>query len=506
MNRNSKTNLVKKNIRGKKNALLFCLFIITVVFGYIGIALTNRSHPSEAMSFSESTYRILQMFVLNYGPHAYNNFTNIARFTGAVFSAGVILSFAWKYLVHLSEHIRVYFSDSVIIYGNNEESDFLLSQLGWKGILLSPESQRFLKGRRYILMSSEEDNFRFLEEHEFSDKAEIWLKTETLPGIMPSDKHIDTFSFEEIAAQHYWQEYPLYEDAFDSENKPLSEVNVVLIGLGRMGKELLYSGVQVNAFDPDQKVVYHVLADADETASYAGSHDADNLKQLHIILDQTTWTTETGKKIIADSDRVILLEQNDQADCINGLLSLYPDLKLDVFTSTRIPSEVFRVNRNGSFHGRLRFFDWMRQTDTLSEITRPSVLQEAKQRNYRYACEYGQTYSDPEEAWNALDNFKRYSNVRTVLFDHIMANCINCYWKDMNEDELKQKLIRLEHCSWMNYYLISNWHYGPVRNDSLRIHPDIVPFDQLTQKEKNKDMPSAEAMIAMSRKLQKGEK
>ena len=504
--RTEKRNIFR-NVRRKKNALLFGLFLVTVVCGYTGIAITNRTNPSQRMSFSERTYRILQMFVLNYGPHAYNIFTNIARFTGAVFSAGVILSFAWKYLVHLSEYFRKNLPGSVIVYGDNEETSHLLSELGVRGIHLIPESGRFLNGKRYVLMSDEEDNFRFLKEHDFPEDAMIWLKTETLPGILPAGRHLFTFSAEEIAAVRYWQKYPLYEDAFDEQKNPLSEVHVAVIGLGRQGRELLYAGVQMNAFDPDQQIFYHILTDRSETAWYAGTHDLENLKQLNIILENTEWNTEEGKRILSGADRVILLKKGHQAEIVNGLLSLYPDMKLDVFTGTGIPSSAFLPDRNGWFSGRLRFFETMKETDTFEEITNSSVLEEAKERNFRYACTYGQKYENKEDAWEAeKDNFKRYSNIRTVLFDHMMADCISRYWTNLDEDTLKQKLIRLEHRSWMNYHLISNWHYGTVRNDSLRIHPDIVPFEELSQEEKDKDLPSVETMIALSRELRKGEK
>lgn len=494
------------DIRTEKNAVLFVLFVITFVFGYIGTGITNHTDPSEAMSFSERTYRILQMFVLNYGPHAYNIFTNTARFTGAVFSAGVILSFAWKYLVHLSEHIRIHLKDSVIVYGKGEDTDLLMQELGFRGIRIDPDSGRFLKGKQYILMSSEEDNFRFLETNEFPQNARIWLKTETLPGILPAGKNLFMFSFEELAAQRYWQELPLYEDAFDEKGTAFPRVDITVIGLNRQGSELLYAGVQMNAFDPDQEIVYHVMAGSEETEQYAGTHDPDNLNQLHIILENTEWDTAKGRKILSSSRRVILLEQDHQAEIINGLLSVYPQMNLDVFTSTRIPEAAFLPNRNGWFSGRLRFFDTRKETDTLEEITGASVLEEAQERNFRYACSYGEKYRNKEEAWDGLhDNFKRYSNIRTVLFDHMMAVCINRYWQNLDSETLKQKLIRLEHRSWMNYYLISNWHYGPVRNDELRIHPDIVPFEKLTQEEKDKDLPSAESMIALSRELRKGE-
>ncbi len=45
----------------------------------------------------------------------------------------------------------------------------------------------------------------------------------------------------------------------------------------------------------------------------------------------------------------------------------------------------------------------------------------------------------------------------------------------------------VEHDSWYNAYLDMGWVYGPVRDVSLKTHPDMVPFDQLPKAEREKD-------------------
>ena len=53
-------------------------------------------------------------------------------------------------------------------------------------------------------------------------------------------------------------------------------------------------------------------------------------------------------------------------------------------------------------------------------------------------------------------------------------------------DEL-ETLAAVEHERWMQEKLSDGWTYGPVRDDGKKIHPSILPFDQLSESEKEKD-------------------
>ena len=43
------------------------------------------------------------------------------------------------------------------------------------------------------------------------------------------------------------------------------------------------------------------------------------------------------------------------------------------------------------------------------------------------------------------------------------------------------------HGSWMQSYLTMGWRYGEVYDREKRIHPDLVPYAQLGQLERDKD-------------------
>lgn len=43
------------------------------------------------------------------------------------------------------------------------------------------------------------------------------------------------------------------------------------------------------------------------------------------------------------------------------------------------------------------------------------------------------------------------------------------------------------HGGWVQAYIDMGWTYGPVRDIEAKTHPDMVPFDQLEKRERDKD-------------------
>lgn len=43
------------------------------------------------------------------------------------------------------------------------------------------------------------------------------------------------------------------------------------------------------------------------------------------------------------------------------------------------------------------------------------------------------------------------------------------------------------HGTWVEAYLAMGWRYGDIYNREKRIHPDLVPYSQLGQLERDKD-------------------
>lgn len=57
-------------------------------------------------------------------------------------------------------------------------------------------------------------------------------------------------------------------------------------------------------------------------------------------------------------------------------------------------------------------------------------------------------------------------------------------------DRNLETLSEAEHNGWMSHKMKNGWHYDPVRNDNELLHNLLVPYEQLSEEEKDKDRRS----------------
>ena len=57
--------------------------------------------------------------------------------------------------------------------------------------------------------------------------------------------------------------------------------------------------------------------------------------------------------------------------------------------------------------------------------------------------------------------------------------------------ELTERLAEHAHDVWANQRIADGWTFGPERNDTRKEHPSLVPYDQLTESEKQYDRNAA---------------
>jgi len=61
-----------------------------------------------------------------------------------------------------------------------------------------------------------------------------------------------------------------------------------------------------------------------------------------------------------------------------------------------------------------------------------------------------------------------------------------------------------EHDGWMAEKIESGWKYGPERDDPAKIHPSIIPYEELSEVEKEKDRSAVRNYPAMVRRAGMG--
>lgn len=67
--------------------------------------------------------------------------------------------------------------------------------------------------------------------------------------------------------------------------------------------------------------------------------------------------------------------------------------------------------------------------------------------------------------------------------------------------ELVEKLSENVHDSWAKQRLNDGWVFGEERNDKLKTHPSLVPYDELSENEKDYDRITVQETIKVLLKL-----
>ncbi len=68
-------------------------------------------------------------------------------------------------------------------------------------------------------------------------------------------------------------------------------------------------------------------------------------------------------------------------------------------------------------------------------------------------------------------------------------------------DELVEKIAKNVHDVWAQNRLDEGWVYGEQRNDTLKTHPCLIPYEELPEVEKEYDRDTAFGTLRLISKL-----
>jgi hypothetical protein len=63
-------------------------------------------------------------------------------------------------------------------------------------------------------------------------------------------------------------------------------------------------------------------------------------------------------------------------------------------------------------------------------------------------------------------------------------------------DDAVEAIARVNHDKWAAERISQGWRYGAQRDDARKLHPDLVPYEHLTEAEKRFDVEGAKAIVA----------
>lgn len=103
---------------------------------------------------------------------------------------------------------------------------------------------------------------------------------------------------------------------------------------------------------------------------------------------------------------------------------------------------------------------------------------------------------DVMQPWEALDDLLKDSNRDGAAHIAVKLRTIGCRVADIDEpgepvtefaEEAVELMARMEHARWTAQYLLDGWRQGPERDDARRIHPWLIPWDDLPDEAREKN-------------------
>lgn len=458
-----------------KKILKTLIYILPFTLGTIGFYFIEHN------TFLDSIFTSILLYIFGYTDSPSNILIEIARWLAPAVTASWILLFFNTLREQILHFIYLCTGKSIAVYGPEEEKNALINEI--KSFAIDGKD-RFVQASKYILLDDEETNFAFYNanKQQMQDHP-VYLKSQFLSSNSISDGQLYVFCAEETSARLFWKEHFLYP----LSKKHNHEIDVVMIGFGKLGQELLTFGLQNNIFAADQKIAYHIFGDG---SRFEATHtQLGNISDPIVFYDKP-WYQHL--ELLEQAAMVIVVTQEQQTQLLQELL----------FATKRGAIHVFSANMSStpllSGKERLQIFDWKTKAQKLDYILNDTLYKRAKHINLRYAHLYSdvpENKTSMDEEWIKLDTFTRYSNISSADYHEIRLKMLEYAGTTDTENLSPADLelhAELEHIRWCRYHYLNNWSYGIPENGknkdkTLRIHKDLVPYQSLTDGEKEKD-------------------
>lgn len=287
--------------------------------------------------------------------------------------------------------------------------------------------------------------------------------------------NLTCFHSYENTARLYWDEHRLVSP----------EEKIIIIGKGKYSSAILKFALQGNVTAPVQNVQYHLFMDekdfcmkhyclGDYFSVGETAPDRDS-----VVFHDGDWRGE--RELLGSADRIIFCDDDERVN-----LSAVSDLRRYYPLSDRIMIHVLSFSK----------FEDIETFGSDSDIFTEDLVIREKLNSIAVSMNemYRKSSSTEQPDWNHLSEFKRQSNL--AVADHV---AYKISWLEaetaqqagekfsMTDETERTPFRRIEHDRWMRFHIVNNWKYAAERQNALRLHPDIRPFDELSAEAQAKD-------------------
>lgn len=385
----------------------------------------------------------------------------VARFWALAVALSILISVLNK-VNDLVNWVKLFRADATVVYGDSGYAEYTFESLP-RGCRIRGENKLIEGAARYLLMfGSDAENLAFYNRHyEALKNRRVYIMLENISRQNIENPMVTVFSLSENCARQYWKDHP----ALKSER-------IAVIGFDGLAQNLLLYGLQVNLIDPEQHFEYHVYGDG---AAFRREHtELDKMTPDEVVFH------DDGVYEYADMlafDRIILCGGAENAVAVSKLLAAAP---------VRCPIHVYAPNgdviTNLFGNDRLECFGTAKENASAEMILNEEAMAAARRQHEFYYKQYGGT------PWEKLDAFKRYSNVSSSDYMQTITRLLKAGMP-------VEAVAELEHIRWNRYHYLNNWKYGPETDAARRVHKCLVPFDELSEEEKLKDIEAIQSKL-----------
>ena len=469
-----------------------------------------------------------------------NVLIEIARWCGLFFAVNVLLTFFEAVLSRVSNDLEISRTiareDSVAFHGDGLMAEYASERCG-KRAVLSDDPRAFKCKTQVLLYSDDAKALEYYASHaaELEEAERIVINLDSTRADSLRGTKIYPLNLADTCAQQYWMKNP----AVPGET-------IFLIGEGSYANSLITWGLLTNVFSRNSDISYYVVGDfgeyrmlherLDETAELCSDkltflegswHDYPELirkaglcgkdgrvivclspeesihvgssivdagmgKRVHMRAGSTSCGKLFGSQKNPDSLKEIILFGTNEELCDPDVIlgeSQYRSGKI-VDLAYTCQSKVCDECPN---HPEFRSLSKDADAETRT--------QEANYRLRNIDVNQCLSCKKFEDNWRGLSGFLRQSNYAVAVHDPYKVKllkdngidvvglgqqeCVNAF--NALPEDVQMELQEIEHIRWMRFHYLCNWHYSPTRNNQERLHPDLLPFDQLPKMEQIKD-------------------
>ena len=310
------------------------------------------------------------------------------------------------------------------------------------------------------------------------------------------------FNIHKMLARQFFSQIPL--DLKKQESNISNIKKVVFLGYGEFAKAMLIQAMRIFHVSTDNNLQISIYSENKEKDS--NYFNEQYPKAQHIFPISFHSFQGTFNEIIEEeelhskgNETLFITAFDEDQENLNAALELLNRTQLHNFPIYVLNAEgigLRKLMRYSEDSDRIKFFGQMEDICNAEFITgkKQDQLAQAIHDDYRKLLSGASSESSIYTSdWETLREDAKDAN--RAQADHILYKFLltGKDWpiKDPNEmtftTEEVERLAIIEHNRWMAHRYINGWDFGQVRDDNLKLHPSLIPWEILSESEKQKD-------------------